>query len=120
MFRTVFVEVKLNLPFLAHPKMISLQKMNGLNMGNLHATQFSANTITIFISNVMHEALIDHIIEFNSPLSLIVDGSTDNPKHFLVVLIQTMEDFHPVVYFYKLIQIPSDESAQSLSNILIK
>jgi hypothetical protein len=120
MFRTVFVEIKLNLPFSSHPKLVSLQERNGIDMGNQHYSRFTANKITIFISNVMQQTLVEHIMESSSPLSVIVDGSTDNQKHFLAVLIQSMEDYHPVVYFYKLIPIPSDETAQSLANIMIQ
>ena len=39
---------------------------------------------------------------------------------FLVALIQTLEEYRVVNYFYSLIPIPSDESAESLKTVVLK
>lgn len=112
MFRTVYIEVKRNIPFSTHPDIVLLQEMNGISMGCHHYDRKSATLMMELMSSTMHETFIKHLVSKNLPLSIILDGSTDSSEnHFLIVYFQAMEENVPIVYFYKLIEISVDETA---------
>jgi hypothetical protein len=49
MFRTVFMEIKRNIPFSSHQEMVALQEKNGVNMGFHHYEATSAARMSLFI-----------------------------------------------------------------------
>lgn len=122
MIRTVFVEIKKNIPFDSHSSLVSLQKMNGVYMGVHHYEKCGAISMMETISNHMHKQLINHMFSKNSPFSIILDGSTDSQENkFLIVYFQILENNIPVVVFYELIEGSSDVTAsglyESISNV---
>lgn len=119
MFRTVFIEVKRNIPFDAHNALVDLQILNGLDMGFHHFSRKSATTMTEVISNLMHETLMKHLVSKNSPVSIILDGSTDLSRtHSMIVYFLAVEDHTPVMYFYKLVECSLDQSAEGFFKAL--
>ena len=48
MFRTVYFEVKYNLPFSSHPSLVTLQLLNGITFGTHHRSADYAIKITEF------------------------------------------------------------------------
>lgn len=119
MMRTVFTEVKNNVPLASHPEIVNLQKANNVDLGIHHFDRQSATRMMEFISAEMHRRLIDHLLSKNSPVSIILDGSTDvSFRHFLIVYFQAMEDNVPIVYFYKLVETADDETAAGYFNSL--
>src|SRR5207248_10172520 len=75
-----------------------------------------------FISQVMHEKLILSLVKRKRPISLILDGTTTKGEqnHYLITYFMTLEDgIRPMVYFYKLILMPSDETAVSVRETLV-
>lgn len=119
MFRTVFFEVKKNIPFEAHNALIDLQKFNGIDMGYHHYSRKSATSMIEVMSNLMHENLMTHLVSINSPVSIILDGSTDLSRtHNMLVYFLAVEDYAPVMYFYKLIECSLDQSADGLFTAL--
>lgn len=108
MIRTVYVVNKLSLPFSDHRALVTLQKLNGLNLGYHHYERSSCTRMTNDISNHMHETLIENLIKSQMPISVIVDDTTDAGNvHYKIVYFQTVEDVSPVIYFYKIIQLKS-------------
>lgn len=75
--RTVYVVNKLSLPFSDHTALVTLQKLNGLNMGSHNFERSGCTKMTQDISNHMHDSLIDSLIESNMPISIFIDDSTD-------------------------------------------
>lgn len=119
MFRTVYVAAKKNIPFMSHPDLVRLQQLNGLNLGNHHFERTSATRMVETISKGMHRNIINHMLSISSPVSIILDGSSDsNGQHYLIVYFQAIEDNTPVMYFYKLIPTSTDESAEGLYTCL--
>ena len=117
MFRTVYAETKLNIPFVSHGALVQLQELNGVDMGIKFRHRTQVPTIVEFISNDMHETLISYIMSEPRPISIMVDEATNTrQEHFLVVLFQTLEKGVPMTYFYRNIQLGSDESARGLFN----
>lgn len=121
MIRTVYVEVKTNVPFSSHRNMVILQDYNGLNMGFHHYDKNAATRMTKSISNYMHEILLSHFMRSKSPFSLILDSSSDNEGlHYLATYLQALESNSTVVYFYKLIELTSDITAAGHFNRLVE
>ena len=81
--RTVYEEVKLNIPLESHSELVVLQKMNGANMGVHHYERTSATRIVETISSKMHSKLLSHIKKENYPLSILLDTSTDAGKSII-------------------------------------
>jgi hypothetical protein len=78
-----------------------------------------AARITQFISDEMHDRLVTHIMNTDYPISVILDSATDSKQnHYMVVLLHTLEDNKPHTYFYRLLQVGSDESARALMHII--
>lgn len=108
MIRTVFIVNKLSLPFSDHNALVTLQKINGLEMGHHHYDRTACTSMTIDISDNMHDILIESLIKNEMPISIIVDDTTDmGNMHYKIVYFQTIEDVNPVIYFYKLIELKS-------------
>lgn len=63
-----------------------MQSMNGLDMGYHHSERTSATRMVELISRVMHETMIDKLLSKNSPISIILDGSSDSSgRHYMIV-----------------------------------
>lgn len=109
MMRTVFIINKLSLPFSDHKSLVILQKLNGLNMGYHHYDRTACTTMTLHISEKMHDTLITNLLKAQMPISVIVDDTTDAGNiHYKIVYFQTIEEYSPVIYFYKLIETTSE------------
>ena len=119
--RTIYVETKLNIPVASHSALITLQEANDIDLGFHHHDKNSAQKMVYFISNTMHDALMTYITNSKNPMSIILDSSTDaSQHHYLVVYFQSLENYAPVLYFYKLIPLQIDESAAGHFNVLKK
>ena len=112
MLRTVYAEVKVNVPFSSHPLIVKLQKLNCLNLGTHHHDNNAGKRMALFITEKMHTTLIRQIASRSSPLSLIVDTTTDyKGNHYLIRFLRAVEQDmdlesqivreRPVIYFYK-------------------
>lgn len=109
MFRSVYVLNKLSLPYSDHAGLAMLQKNNGLDMGYHHYERTGCTKMSQFMSDIMHEILIEYLTENKMPISIIVDDTTDlSTVHYKIVYFQTMEDNRPVIYFYKLIELKAE------------
>lgn len=110
--RTVFLEVKKNIPFDSHKSVVLLQELNGISMGYHHREKCGAISMMESISSNMHERLLRHMLSENLPFSIIVDGSADiTDNHYLSVYFQILEENVPVIVFYKLVELSSDVTA---------
>jgi hypothetical protein len=91
-------------------------------MGFHHYSRTSATLMAELISADMHAKLIQFIKSDGfGPCSIIVDGSTDpRQNHYLIVYLQSLEQLRPIVYFYGLLEIGLDETADGFLNILKK
>lgn len=109
MFRSVFVLNKLSLTYSDHAGLVMLQKANGIDMGYHHYERSGCTKMSLFMSDVMHDTLIEYLMKNKRPISIIVDGTTDlSTIHYMIVYLQTIEDNMPVIYFYKLIELKAE------------
>lgn len=120
MFRTVFLEIKANIPFYSHNKIVELQKMHGIEMGVHHYEKCGATNMLESMSSYMHRQFINHMLSENLPFSIIIDGSTDiSESHYLIVYFQILERNVPSICFYRLIETSSDVTASGYFNSII-
>ena len=120
MLRIVYTEVKLNIPLTSHQTLIQLISTTGGEVGIHHYERTSATRMAKFISDIFHQNLVNYILKSDGPWSIICDGSTDAwQNHYLVVLLQGIEENLPKVYLYRLILIGSDETAQGLLDLIV-
>ena len=121
-FRTVYIAIcKHNVAFYAYEDLVLLQQLNGIDMGFNFANQFAAARMTDFISQDMHQTLVQHLISCGTDWALIVDETTDKShKKYFAVLIQGIENYHSITYFYRSIEIRSIKvTAQDLFDALM-
>ena len=120
MFRIVYTEVKMNIPLMGHRDIVQLIHLSGGSIGYNHYERTSALRMAELISETFHQQLTDYILQSDSPWSIICDGASDpRQNHYLTVLLQGIEHNLPKVYFYRLILIGSDETAEGLMQLLI-
>ena len=119
MMKTVYAEVRMNVPFMYHPYLVELITLHGAKTGTHHHDKNGAIRMMNLMSSEMHQTLLKTLKEKNYPCSLIVDTSTSiGLYHYLTVLIQTLENERPVVYFYRLIEAGADSTAGGLLTVL--
>ena len=95
--------------------------MAKVDMGFRHYERRSAQRIVDLITTKMWKHLIKGIENNPAPVSIIMDGVTDNTQNqYLVVLPNIIEDNQPKVVFYKLFEIKEGECADDLKDLLVK
>ena len=121
MFRTVFTEIKKNIPFDSHSFIVRLQQFHGVNMGNHHYDKCAAIRMMESMSAHMHNLMLQHMVSRDLPFTIILDGSDDiTDSHFMIVYFQILENDVPVMCFYRLIETTSDVSALGYFNSIKK
>lgn len=109
MIRTVYLEIKINIPFDSHKSIVQLQEMHGIKLGFHHREKCGSINMMESISLNMHKFLLQHMLSKQLPFSIIVDGSSDiSDFHYLTIHFQILDDNIPVVVFYKLIELSVD------------
>lgn len=116
--RTVYTEVKLNIPFDSHKDLVTTQKKNGINLGVHHYERTSATRAVEVISDSMHDTLVNYIKSNNYPLSIISDTATDpSQKNYLIIYLRTIENDFPRTFFYSLLLVSSEKAVDLLDII---
>ena len=118
MIRTVYAEVRANVPFDSHETFVLLQRLNGLTIGTHHFERSSATRMVASMSETMHSTLVDYLKSNESPISLLLDTSTDpTTNNYLIMLLRSMEENTPKIYFYKLLKVEK-EAAEDLATLI--
>lgn len=119
--RTVFLEIKKNVPFDSHNSIVRLQELHGVNMGFHHREKCGATSMMETISLNMHTLLLRHMLSENLPFAMIVDGSSDiSDFHYLSIYFQILDGNVPVIVFYKLIQLSLDVTGEGIYKSVMK
>lgn len=120
MIRTVYTEMKNNIALDIHASLVSLQKMNGIDMGIHHYERTSATRMVTVIADEMRKTLVTYIKQTNFPISVLVDTTTDpSVVNYLSIFLRTMENGLPRCYFYRLVRVNS-EKAQDLKELMLE
>lgn len=108
-FRTVYMCCKRSEPFAAHPELINLQELNGLDVGRCLYSDHSCRNITCYIAEKMRNKLTAYIVsESNFSFSLMFDESTSvSTETCLILYIRTEYDKRVCNFFLDLIHLES-------------
>lgn len=111
-FRTAYYLAKSNRPFTDHKALLELQNLNGVNVGEILHSRFSATSITNHVACEMRTTLVNQIVASSSKLAIIIDESTTlSNKSVLVVYIKAhLGNQEPVLVFLDLIELQSQTS----------
>uniref|UniRef100_A0A914PE97 DUF4371 domain-containing protein n=1 Tax=Panagrolaimus davidi TaxID=227884 RepID=A0A914PE97_9BILA len=111
MFRLVYTETMANIPFIKHPEMVSLMKMNKVDVGSLHFSKYSSQKIQESIAKTLHNDLVNYLKSQSPPISIILDTSTDsNGRNILLLYLRVFFNNYPHVYFYRAVQLQSEKA----------
>lgn len=120
-FRTAYYIAKHNRPYDDHIKLIELQKLNGLKVGNTLHSRLSSTNIIDHISSMMKRKIVSNILETEAKLSVLIDESTTiSTLSGMVVYIRaaiSCED--PIFIFLDLVEL-SNQTAENIVQQLIK
>ena len=116
-FRTVYAAHLTKTSFNSYRYLIDLQRIHNIKLGKYYGNRDGVQEMTSSISQRMHKILIEYILKENRPISIIMDTSVDlNKVNYLSVLLQTIEDERPTVYFYRLISLRSAGTGEGIFN----
>lgn len=101
-------------PFSNDDDLIKLQEINGVHLGKIFNSRYSATNIINHISNIMRKQLISKIITLKSKLSIFIDESTSlSNKTTLVVYLKTyLGGNNPEYVFLNLCELQSQDPEQ--------
>lgn len=121
-FRTAYHIAKMNRPFSDMTPIVELQKCNGLDMGIILHSRYSANQIISTIANEMNRRIVKSLVENNSKLSILIDESTTvSLKSVLVINLKASIDntSSPIFIFLDLIEL-ENQNAETITDTLLK
>jgi len=119
-FRTAYYIAKYNRPFDDHFKLIELQKANGISLGSILHSRYSATTIIDHISTKMREQLVKNIIDCSAKLSVLIDESTTlSSKTSMVVYIKSaISNDDPIFMFLDLVELDNQLAVNIVDKLL--
>lgn len=109
-----------NRPYSDHDDLINLQEINGMDLGNILHSRYSATNIINHIANTMRKQLVSKIVSLNSKLSVLIDESTSlSNKTTLIVYLKTyLGGNNPEYVFLDLCELQSQNAEQIEKQLL--
>ena len=103
--RSVYETIcKCNLALQSYERVVTLQVLNGVNMGMYLANYAGAKRTVSMISSQFHDILLEKLKGSSQFIALICDESTDmSQRKYLAVLLQSLENEEVQVYNYRTI-----------------
>lgn len=120
-FRTAYYLAKNNRPFTDHETLIDLQKSNGMDLGIILHSRFTATNIIIHVANEMRKRLVSGLVSTSSKLSVLIDESTTlSHKSVMVVFLRaSLQTADPIFIFLDLVELDS-QTAEHIASRLIR
>ena len=118
-FRTVYECVKSCLAFSELSNLVTLQELNGVEMGSMLTSHVAGASIAQHIASDMRKELVLYLLESRSKFSILVDESTSvSQEQAMVVYIRTQFENIACNFFFDLVPVVS-ASADALYKSLI-
>ncbi len=97
MFRTAYYLAKSNRPYSDHEELIKLQQLNGMNLGSILYSRYTATNIITHLASEIKLELTSRIISLQPKFSILIDESTSlSNKTTLIIYLQALlEGEHP-------------------------
>lgn len=111
-FRTAYYLAKNNRPFTDHEDLVRLQQINGIDLGSILHSRFTAKNIINHIANEMRKQLISRIVNLQSKLSVLIDESTSlsNKTTLIIYLKTSLGGENPECIFLDLCELDSQDA----------
>ena len=120
-FRIAYYLAKMNRLFSDHENLIELHQLNGLSVGSILHSRFTANCIISHIASEMKTKTVQNIVSSSSKLSVLIDESTTS-GHKSVMIVHIRASFNegkPIFAFLDLVELES-QTSECIKNALIK
>ncbi|XDV36633.1 hypothetical protein PO909_006379, partial [Leuciscus waleckii] len=119
-FRTAYYLAKNNRPFTDHETLVELQQLNGVKMGHILHSRFSATNIIESIAKEMQCSIVNNIIRSSSKLAVLIDeASTLSRRTTLIVNIKTSVLGEPPEFiFLDLVEL-KDQTSEGITDALM-
>jgi hypothetical protein len=119
-FRAVFTLGLSNTTSFAFPRLVEPLRSSGATVGSRINTRWTANRLTKFIGDSMHQSIMDYLVKSNSPVTILLDGSSDRKNNnYMFVYFQAVAGSRTVVHFYKLLKFGKTSNAAAYRDILL-
>ncbi len=119
-FRTAYYLAKNNRPFTDHETLIELQQLNGVKMGHVLHSRFSATNIVESIAKEMLCSIVNNIVSSSSKLAVLIDeASTLSRKTTMIVNIKACVLGEPPEFvFLDLVEL-QDQTSEGIIDALM-
>ncbi len=87
-FRSAYMVAKEKMSYRKLPAVMSLQKLNGANVGNVHRSDHACAEIIKHIANEMKAKFVSNIKELGSRISITIDESTVHGLSYLIIYLR--------------------------------
>ena len=105
-FVTAYKMAKAARPFLDYEEDISMQMINGVDLGRILHSDSSAREITRHISSQMKKEVLQSIIGSDKQLAVLLDESTTlSTKSALIIYLRAALDECPVTFLLDLVEL---------------
>ena len=112
--RIGYTEIYTGVSFCSHKDFMNLTDRLLVPIGTNHRNEDAISKLSIVLSASFHKRLPEYLVKEKKYFSLICDGTTNRKIPYLVCLIQTLEGFRPIVYFWGLLVITTGESGYNM------
>lgn len=124
-FRTAYHLAKKNRPFSDHESLIELQELNGVKMGSILHSRYSATQIIQHVASEMQSKIVSNIIASSTKLAVLIDeASSLSHKPVMTVSVKaSIEGASPEFIFLDLVELDNqraDGIEQALLTCLMK
>ena len=112
-FRSVYECAKSCLSFSELSNLLILQKLNGIDVGNMLSSHHAAANIVEHIACEMRKQLVHYVLTSGSKFSIMVDESTNVSQYqSMIVYIRVLYDETPCNFFLDLIPVKVTSSVE--------
>uniref|UniRef100_A0A3B4U872 HAT C-terminal dimerisation domain-containing protein n=1 Tax=Seriola dumerili TaxID=41447 RepID=A0A3B4U872_SERDU len=111
-FRTAYHLAKKNRPFPDHQSLIELQELNGVKMGSMIHSRYSATQIIQHVASEMQSKMVSSIIASSSKLAVLIDeASSLSHKAVMTVSIKaSIQEESPEFIFLELVELENQRA----------
>ena len=119
-FVTAYKMAKAARPFLDYEEDISMQMINGVDLGRILHSDSSAREITRHISSQMKKEVLQSIIGSDKQFAVLLDESTTlSTKSALIIYLRAALDKCPVTFLLDLVELDNGGTAEAIKNSLL-
>ena len=111
-FRTVYYVAKSNRPFTDHEELVVLQTQNGIDLGLILHSRFSATSIVEHVASEMKKRVMSKILALDTKIAVLIDEATTSSSETVLAVHLKCDTGNgkPVYIFLDLVQLEAQTS----------